>query len=112
MRTTALLLIATLCSAMALVAQESNNAPSTGRDMIGWICNAKCVDQSSGKPTCNQNCSEAAGEVVFIQDNGQVTRISNQQMAQPMAGKKCKIKATRDPDSGMLAVQNIVEYGG
>lgn len=113
MRKIAWLLIATLCSAMVLIAaQDQNNASNNPKEMIGWVCNAKCVDQSSGKPTCNQNCSEAAGEVVFIQDNGKVTKIANQQMAQPMAGKKCKIKGTMDPNSGMLAVQNIIEYGG
>lgn len=112
MRKIACLLIATFCSVMVIAAQDSTNASKSPHDMIGWVCNAKCVDQSSGKPTCNQNCSEAAGEVVFIQENGQVTKISNQQMAQPMAGKKCKIKGAMDPDTGMLAVQNIVEYGG
>ncbi len=113
MRRTALLLIVTLCSAMVLVAaQDQNNAGNSSKEMIGWVCNAKCVDRSSGTPTCNQNCAEAAGEVVFIQDNGKVTKIANQQMAEPMAGKKCKIKGKMDPDTGMLAVQNIVEYGG
>lgn len=113
MRKTAWLLIATLGSAMMLVAaQEQNNASNSPKEMIGWVCNAKCVDQSSGKPTCNQKCSEAAGEVVFIEDNGQVSKIENQEMAQPKAGKKCKIKATRDPDTGTLGVQNIIEYGG
>ncbi len=113
MRRTALLLIVTLCSAMVLVAaQDQNNGGNSSKEMIGWVCNAKCVDRSSGTPTCNQNCAEAAGEVVFIQDNGKVTKIANQQMAEPMAGKKCKIKGKMDPDTGMLAVQNIVEYGG
>src|SRR5512146_2418033 len=114
MRRTALLLIVTLSSAMVMVAaQDQDNAGNnSSKEMIGWICNAKCVDRSSGTPTCNQNCAEAVGEVVFIQDNGKVTKIANQQMAEPMAGKKCKVKGKMDPDTGMLAVQNIVEYGG
>jgi hypothetical protein len=97
---------------MLVAAQDANNSSKPANEMIGWVCNAKCVDQSSSKPTCNQNCSETAGEVVFIQDNGQITKIANQQMAQPMTGKKCKIKGKKDPDSGMLAIQNIIEYGG
>ena len=112
MRKIAWLLIATLCSATVLVAQDTNNASKSPKEMIGWVCNAKCVDQSSSKPACKKDCSESAGEVVFIQDNGQITKIANQQMAQPMAGKKCKVKGTKDPDSGMLAIQNIIEYGG
>jgi hypothetical protein len=112
MKKIAWLLIATLCSAMALVAQDKSSADKKANDMIGWVCNAKCVDQSSGTPSCRQNCSETTGEVVFIQDNGQISKIVNQKMVQPMTGKKCKIKATRDQDSGMIAVQNIIEYGG
>src|SRR3954449_4359453 len=102
MKRVAWLLIATLCSAMALVAaQDKNSGSKKPNDMIGWVCNAKCVDQSSGTATCRQNCSETSGEVVFIQDNGKISKILNQKMVQPMAGKKCKIKATRDPDSDM-----------
>jgi hypothetical protein len=112
MRKIVWLLIATFCSATVLVAQDGNNASKSDKEMIGWVCNAKCVDQSSSKPTCKQDCSEATGEIVFIQDNGQITKIANQQMAQPMSGKKCKVKGTKDPDSGMLAIQNIIEYGG
>jgi hypothetical protein len=29
-----------------------------------------------------------------------------------MAGNRCKMKATKGPDTGSLGVQNIVEYGG
>ncbi len=108
MKRIAWLLAATLCSAMLLFAGENNNP----KEMIGWVCNAKCVDQSSGQPTCNKNCSETVGEVVLIQDNGTITKIANQDMAKPMSGKKCKVKGTMDPDTGMIAVQNIVEYGG
>lgn len=49
---------------------------------------------------------------MFIDDNGQVLQISNQQMVQPMAGKRCKMTAKMDPATGQLAVQIIVEYAG
>lgn len=100
--------LATIFSAIFLFAGNKNN-PS---EMTGWICNAKCVDQSSGTATCNKSCSETGGKVVFISDKGQVLQIANQDKAQPMSGKKCKMKAQQDPDTGELAVQNIVEYRG
>jgi hypothetical protein len=76
--------------------------------MTGWICNAKCGDHSSDKATCNQKCSEATGEVVFIDDNGQVLQISK-----PADGTaNGKMTAKKDPAAGELAVQNIVEYAG
>jgi hypothetical protein len=102
------LLVTLFCSAIFLFAGDKN----TPTEMIGWVCNAKCVDQSSGTATCNKGCSEASGDVVFINSNGQVLQISNQDMAQPMAGKKCKVMANKDPDTGAIAVQNIVEYRG
>jgi hypothetical protein len=86
MKRSAWLLATFLCSAMFLFAGDK----SSPTEMIGWVCNAKCVDQSSGTATCNKNCSEASGEVVFINSKGQVLQISNQDTAQPMAGKKCK----------------------
>src|SRR5215471_3064683 len=105
MKRSAWLFVALFCSAIFLFAGDKDKS----MDMVGWVCNAKCVDQSSGKATCNKNCSEAAGEVVFINSNGQVLQISNQDMAQPMSGKKCKVTASKNPDTGSIAVQNIVE---
>ncbi len=111
MKRTALLLFTIFfCSAVFLFAgDKTNNNPA---EMIGWVCNAKCVDQSSGTTTCNKNCSEAAGEVVFIDQQGQVLQISNQEMARPMAGKQCKMTAKKDPNTGRLTVQNMVELRG
>jgi hypothetical protein len=115
MKRIAWMLAAVLCSAMFLFAQDQNKANgANANDMTGWICNSKCVNQSMGKATCDKNCEEASGDVVFISDQGQVMKIAStgQDMAKPMAGKKCKMKATMDPDTGMLAPQNIIEYAG
>jgi hypothetical protein len=108
MKQIAWLLVTIFCLAVFVSAGEKNNS----MDMTGWVCNAKCVDQTSGKATCNKNCSESAGQVVFIDNKGQVLQISNQEMAQPMAGKKCHMKGKMDPNTGAIAVQNIEEYAG
>ncbi len=111
-RTVLLLVTMFFCSAMFLFAGNNNQNNANAKEMIGWVCNAKCVDQSSGRASCNKNCSEAAGNVVFIDEQGQVLQISNQDTARPMAGKKCKMTAKQDPATGALAVQNMVEYAG
>jgi hypothetical protein len=111
MKRSALLLVTLFflfCSAIFMFAGDKANPT----EMIGWVCNAKCVDQSSGTASCSKGCSESSGEVVFINSSGQVLQISNQDMAMPMAGKKCKLMASKDPSTGVLAVQNIVEYRG
>jgi hypothetical protein len=108
MKRTALLLITLFCSAIFLFAGDKNSPT----EMIGWVCNAKCVEQTSGAATCNKGCSESSGDVVFINSKGDILQISNQQMAAPMAGKQCKLMASKDPSTGVLAIQNIVEYRG
>jgi hypothetical protein len=55
-----------LCSATFLFSGEKNK--NNADEMAGWICNAKSADQSPGKATCNTNCSEASGKVVFISE--------------------------------------------
>ena len=102
------LLVTLICSATFLFAGDK----TTPTEMIGWVCSAKCVDQSSGTASCNKGCSESSGDVVFINSKGEVLQISNQNMAQPMAGKQCKVMASKDPNTGVLAIQNIVELRG
>ena len=106
MKRSAWLLPTFFCLAILLFAGD-HNGPT---EMIGWVCNAKCVDQSSGTATCKKSCSEASGEVVFINSNGHVLQISNQGIAQPMAGTKCNVMADKDPNTGALTLRDIVEY--
>jgi hypothetical protein len=82
--------------------------------MTGWLCNAKCVDQSSGKATCDTKCAESSGQIVFIDDTGKLFNISDQaqEKVRPMAGKHCMIKAEKDPPSGELDIQNMPELRG
>lgn len=112
MKRIALLLVTVfLCSATFLFAGDKNM--NNAKEMAGWICNAKCVDQSSTKATCNANCSEASGKVVFISDEGHVFQIASQDKAQPMAGKHCKMTAKKNrANPHELDVQNIIETRG
>ncbi len=88
MKRIALLLVTiSLCSATFLFAGDKNkNNNST--EITGWVCNAKCVDQSPGKATCNANCSETSG-------------------------KHCKMTAKKNPaNPEELDAQNIIETRG
>jgi hypothetical protein len=96
-----------LCSAMFLFAKDQNKT----HVMTGWLCNERCVDQSSAQATCTQSCSETSGNVVFIHEDGNISNISNQDMVKLKAGKKVKMKGTMDPSTGMMTVEQImIEY--
>ncbi len=101
-------LVPLFCTAILLFAGDKNSA----KEMTGWVCNEKCVDHSSGTATCSKNCSETSGKVVFLSDQGQVLQIANQDKAQPMAGKHCKMTAKKDPNTGAIDVLNMVELRG
>ncbi|MFB3917755.1 MAG: hypothetical protein ACE14M_13565 [Terriglobales bacterium] len=108
MKHIALLLVVVMCLATPVFAGDKEHSGS----MTGWICNEKCVKETAGKSTCDTSCTETSGDFVFIDDQGKVSKIANQDKAKPMAGKKVKMEGTMDKDTGMLSIQNMVEYGG
>jgi hypothetical protein len=113
MKRTALLLVTILCcSAIFLFAGDKNN--NKAEEMTGWICNAKCVEQSSGKATCDTKCAESSGQIVFVDDTGKLFNITNQaqEKVRPMAGKHCMIKAKEDSTSRELDIQDMPELRG
>ncbi len=113
MKRIAWLLVPISCLSIFLFAQSQNSSDKNQtHEMTGWVCNAKCVTQNAGAPTCDTNCSEAAGPVVFVNNTGQVLQISNQEKAQPMAGKMCKMKARLDPNTGSIDVDDMIELRG
>src|SRR5512142_1910612 len=92
-----------MCTAALVYAGDS----AKGQDMTGWICNSKCVTQTANKSTCDKNCTETTGDVVFISNKGTVSKIENQDKVSSMGGKKVKMKASMDKDSGMMHVYEI-----
>jgi hypothetical protein len=118
MKRIAWLLVPISCLAIFLFAEGQNNSSQNNSnqnqasEMTGWVCNAKCVSQNASTATCDTNCSEASGPVVFVSNTGQVLQISNQAKAQPMSGKQCKMKAKMDPSTGALHVDDMIELRG
>jgi hypothetical protein len=109
MKRIAWLLIAVLGLAISLYAEDTTKAT----DMAGWLCNSKCVTQSSGRAACDQNCSEKSGEIVLVDDQGKVFKIANQDKVIPHAGKRVKMKCRPDKNNkDTMYVDTVNLYGG
>lgn len=103
------LLIAVLGLAISLHAEDTGKTT----EMTGWLCNSKCVTQSSGHAACDQNCSEKSGDIVLVDDQGKVVKIANQDKVMPHVGKKVKMKCHRDKDNkDTMYVDSLSLYGG
>jgi hypothetical protein len=70
------------------------------------VCNSKCVTDTGGKSSCNKDCSETSGDVVFVDSKGATYKIDNQDKAMSMAGKKVKVKG-KMMDGGMMHIDDI-----
>ncbi len=97
-------LLTVFCSYMLLYAQEAGK----GTEMTGWICNSKCVSHDAGKAACDQTCTDKSGDVVFVDDNGKVTKIANPEMAKGKMGKKVKIHGEMMKDQDMIKMYDVV----
>lgn len=87
MKHIACLFAGVVCSATLLLAQDA----STAQKKSGTICNSKCVVQEANAPTCDPTCTDKSGNAVFVDDQGKVMQISNQNMAMPKMGQHVKM---------------------
>jgi hypothetical protein len=109
MKRIAWLLVAVLVSLISLYAEDTGKETA----MTGWLCNSKCVTQSAGPAACDQNCADKSGDIVFVDDHGQVFNIANQDKVMLHAGKKVKMKCSPVKDrKDTMQVNTVVEYGG
>ncbi len=88
MRGSVCLLLAVLASAMSLYAEDLGKATKKS----GLLCNSMCVKQSAGYAACDQTCTDKTGDVVLVDDQGQVFNIANQDKVTSHTGKKVKVK--------------------
>lgn len=91
-----------LTSLMLLYAQASKPM-----EMTGWICNSTCVTQSAGKSTCDPTCKDKSGDAVFVDEQGKVSKITNQDMAKPNMGQKVKMKCQMKDKESMEILEII-----
>ncbi len=109
MKRIAWLLVSVLVSAISLYAEDTGKATA----MTGSLCNSKCVTQSAGHAACDQNCADKSGDIVLVDDHGQVFKIANQDKVMSYAGKKVKMmcRAVKDTKDTMY-VDTVSVYGG
>jgi len=107
MKRSAALLTIVLTSLILLYAQD--NKPM---EMSGWICNSTCVTQSAGKATCDATCKDKSGDAVFVDDQGKVSKITNQDMAKGNMGQKVKVKCNWKDKESMEILQIIQANAG
>ena len=90
MKRIAVLLMFVLGTAVFVTAQSN----SKGTEMIGTLCDQKCVKQDAGKAACDLSCTEKSGDRVFVDDNGKATKVANPEVCEGKMGKKVKVHGT------------------
>jgi hypothetical protein len=81
--------------------------------MTGWLCNSKCVTKNASQAACDQGCTDKSGDVVLVDDHGQVYKIANQDKVVSQAGKKVKMKCRSvKGEKDTMYVDSVSLYGG
>jgi hypothetical protein len=107
MRQIAGLVVLLFISSVFMAAEAKDKA--AGMEMTGVVCHSKCVKQDAEKSSCDANCKEKSGDVVFIDDQGKSFKIANQKMAKSHAGKKVKMKGKMKGE--MMDPTQILDLG-
>jgi hypothetical protein len=109
MKRNATLFVVALASVIFLYAQD--NAPV---EMTGWICTSACATQSAGHASCDASCAgnDKNGDVVFVDDNGKVTKISNPDMVTGKMGQKVKVKCKMDENKEFMQILDVATHPG
>jgi hypothetical protein len=106
------LLLAVLCAATSLVAQDSGK--SQQKQVTGTICNSACVEPVNGLSTCNTGCTDKSGGLVIVDDQGKVMKIANPKVAASHMNKKVKCTAvpSEKQREDTLRIIELSEMGG
>jgi hypothetical protein len=107
MQRSAAVLTIVLTSLILLYAQDTKPT-----EMSGWVCNSTCVTQSAGKATCDATCKDKSGDAVFVDDEGKVSKITNQDMVKDKMGQKVKVKCNMKDKESMEILQVIQAGAG
>jgi hypothetical protein len=106
------LLVAVVCLAASLFAQEPNK--SKQKEMTGTICNSACVQPVDSVNTCSTTCTDKSGTAVLVDDQGKVMKIENPKMAMPHMNKQVKVTVvpTEKQREEYLRIIELTEMGG
>jgi len=96
----------TIVIASLLLLYGQDNPPT---EMAGWICSSACVTQTPGHAGCDANCAanDKGGDMVFVSDEGKISKISNPDMAKSKMGQQVKVKCKMDKEKQSM---EIIEF--
>jgi len=102
-------LIAVLGAAVLLFAANQNTDQNNkeSKTKNGSICDAQCVTKVNDRNTCDPACTEKSGVAVFVDDDGKVMNIENQEMAKPHMGKHVNMKCTEAGRENTLRILEL-----
>ncbi len=89
MKRIAWLLAPVVLSAVSLSAEDMGKEAG----LSGLLCNSNGVVQNEGHAACDQSYAGQSGEVVFVDQQGRVFKIANQDKVVLRTGKKAKTKS-------------------
>ena len=105
MKRSAWLFLGILCSAALLFAADQTKTMKK----TGAICDSQCVAKVSGLNTCDPECTAKSGQVVFVENNGTLLQIENQDMAKPHMGQHVKMTCTEAQRERTLRILELTE---
>ena len=105
------LLLMVFCSSLLLCGQDTDKKDKKGAgmtEMTGQICRSSCVKTDGGKSSCDANCKDKSGDMVFVDDNGKTWKINNpKSVKKTMMDKPVKAKV-KMMSGDVLNIQNLV----
>src|SRR5271157_1598559 len=105
MKRSAWLFVGILCSAALLFAADQTKTMKK----TGAICDSQCVAKVSGLNTCDPECTAKSGQAVFVENNGTLLQIENQDMAKPHMGQHVKMTCTEAQRERTLRILELTE---
>jgi hypothetical protein len=106
MKRSSWLLLGILGSAALLFAADPNTETKTKN---GTICDAQCVTKVNDRNTCDRTCTAKSGEAVFVDDDGTLMKIENQDKARPHMAQHVKMTCTEAQREQTLRILQLNE---
>ena len=125
--------VAALCAGALMYAQDSTNAKPQGssnanqqassnanqqassnakqKQLKGTICNSACVTKVENLSTCDTDCTDYSGSCVFVDNQGDVTKVANQDKCKRWTGKRVNVKGelTEKQREEYLRIEELYE---
>jgi hypothetical protein len=95
---------------LALAAFPYAQDPNDSIEKTGWICRSQCVNHDQPVAACDTSCRKKSGDVVFVDEQGNITKISNPHRVQGHIREKVKVKCQMK--NGKLQIDELLRIYG